>query len=202
MKPLKKVTKTVLCLMAGAMLFSSCATIAGGSKYYAHVTVNKYPHASIYYKNELKGYGSAAFKVPRPEANAFSVTVKQENCEDQSFKFTERSFRGWAFAGTIVTWTGVIQGIPLPWGVVVDLSTGALWKPDIMEKGVSKIDYKNFGYFIEYTGCKYIENQVETLPPAKTKYERLSELKDLLDKGALSQEEFEKEKKKILDETE
>jgi len=206
MKKLKKITKTALIVLTGAVLCSGCATIVGGNKYYAHVTVNKYPTASIYYNGELKGYGSVTFKAPRPEANAFSLTVKKENCDDQTFNFRERSFRGWAFVGTLVTWTGLsVNGgpwLPIPFGVIVDAATGAFWKPDIMEKGVSKIDYKNFTYTLEYTGCKYLESiqTQSTIPVRKTKVDKLKDLQSLLDKGTLTQEEFDKEKKKILDE--
>lgn len=42
--------------------------------------------------------------------------------------------------------------------------------------------------------------QPQPVQPMRTKAERLRELKELLDEGILNQEEFEMEKKKILDE--
>lgn len=140
----------ILCAM------TSCATIVGGKRYWAKVQVPDYPSAKIEYKGVYQGEGEASILVERREANNFSVTVKQEGCETEEKNFTQRSFRGWAFVGTVVGWTGLIPGtfIPLPWGIAVDGATGAWWKPDINEKGVSKVDYKHFVYRIEYTGCK------------------------------------------------
>ena len=181
------VAKMIFALAISGSLFSSCATIIGGSKYYAHVTVGNHPNANIYYVGNIQGKGYAAFKVPRVEANTFSVTIKEENCDNQKFDFKQRSFRGWALVGTIVTWTGTINGIPLPWGIAVDVASGALWKPDITEKGVTKTDYKHFNYFINYTGCKQDDTNKAVI---KTKTERLIELKELLDKAVLNQEEF------------
>jgi hypothetical protein len=184
---------------------SSCATIIGGSKYYAHVYVENHPNASISYKGVSGGYGSAVFKVPRSEANHFTITVSEENCAKQNFTFQQRKIRGWALAGTILGWTSIISGIPVPIGLFVDLGTGALWRPDIMEKGVSKIDIKNYNYIItNYNNCAPKEKTPTPIPNdpgnSKTKTDRLFELKILLDRGILTQEEFDKEKKKILDE--
>lgn len=86
-------------------------------------------------------------------------------CETQEFHFRERTFRGGAFLGTVVLWTGLYINedesvyIPLPWGTVVDIATGALWKPDITEEGIYKIDFNNYNYLINYTGCKVLEDR-------------------------------------------
>ncbi len=137
-------------------LFSSCATIIGGQKYWAKVQVPDYPTAKIEVDGDYQGTGEASLLVERRKANTFSVTIKQEGCETETRNFTQRVFRGWAFVGTVVGWTGIVPGtfIPLPWGIAVDGMTGAWWKPDINEKGVSKVDYKHFVYRIDYTGCK------------------------------------------------
>jgi len=191
----------LLMLLAIASILSSCATIIGGSKYYAKVQVPDHPNAKIEYKGDYQGTGEASFKAKRKEANNFSVTIKEEGCETQTKDFTQRKFRGWAFAGTVVGWTGLYSGIPLPWGVAVDLSTGALWKPDINENGVTKQDFNHYIYRIDYTGCKDRTNTKKELKiTTKSKADRLRELKQLLDEGILTQEEYEKEKKKILEE--
>ena len=143
----------VATLLISTLFFTSCATICGGSKYYAHVIVEDRPQAKIVYEGDTKGTGVANFKVKRKDANKFSFTVKEEGCDEQKFDFESRTFRGWAFAGTILGWTGTLNGIPLPWGVALDLITGAIWKPNVREKGVSKIDYKNFKYVVQYTNC-------------------------------------------------
>jgi hypothetical protein len=132
-------------------IFSSCATIIGGHRYRAHVNVNDHPDAIIKYKGMVVGQGSASFKVPRSEANKLEIKVKEQNCEEQTFEYTKRSFRGWAFVGTLVTFTSVYY---IPYGAIIDLANGALWKPDVHEKGVYKMNYNNFNYSIDYTGCE------------------------------------------------
>ena len=141
-------------VISSCFFMASCATIIGGSKYKAHITVKNHPNATITYKNGLVGKGTASIKVPRQEANKFYLEIKEEGCKTQIDSFTTRSFRGWAFAGTLIGWTGVTNaGIPLPWGIVTDLATGALWKPNVWEKGITKLDLKNYNYLIDYTGC-------------------------------------------------
>ncbi len=143
-----------LILLVTTGILSSCATIIGGSKYYAKVQVPDHPKAKIEYHGNYQGTGEAVFKAKRIEADYFSVTIKEKGCEKQTKNFTQRSFRIWAFAGTVLGWTGLINGIPLPWGIAVDVATGALWKPDINEKGVTKLDFNHYIYRIDYTGCK------------------------------------------------
>lgn len=181
-------------LVISSMLLSSCGVIIGGSKYYAHVTVENHPKAVISYDGNAKGIGEADFLAPRKDADSFSITVKEPGCDEQVFDFTEKSFRGWTLVGTLVTWTGTIGGIPVPWGLIVDGASGSFWKPNVYESGVSKINYKNFHYSLNYTGCPDEYNG----PILKTKAERLTELKRLLDEGILTLEEFNAEKKKIL----
>lgn len=195
----------------------SSGTIAGGSKYYAHVAVYGHPNATILVNNRPQGVGSAVFQVKRKDANKFALTIKEEGCESQNFKYKSRTFRGWALVGSIVTWTIMINGaIPLPVGVAVDLINGAYWKPSLFERGVSKMDYKHYAYNIEYTGCKAKEekqpilnnptpqptgnSQEELIIRAKQKADQLREMKKLLDEGILTQEEYDKEKRRILDE--
>lgn len=141
-------------IMATFSILSSCATIVGGSKYWAKVQVPDHPNAKIEYKEIYQGTGEASFKVKRKEANTFSVTISEEGCETQTKSFTRRTFRGWSLAGTIVTWTVSINYIPLPFGVIVDGATGAWWKPNINEKGITKQDFNHYIYSIDYTGCK------------------------------------------------
>jgi len=150
---MKKILYAIV-LFAAFSFLTSCATIVGGNKYWAHVEVPNHPNASIKYNNDVKGKGSATFKVKRTQANKLSIGVKDEGLEEQTFNFQKNTVRGWALLGTVVTWTGLYGGIPLPWGLVIDLANGALVKPNITEKGVSKIDYKNFKYTLDYDGTK------------------------------------------------
>lgn len=190
-------------LLIIVVLFSSCATIVGGSKYNAKVLVTGYPYAKIEHNGVYKGTGAANFKAARREANNFEITIKHDGCETQTTKFTQRTFRGWAFVGTVITWTGLsINGgpwLPIPFGVIVDGSTGSWWKPNTNEPGVSKIDHKNFVYAIDYTGCPTDESNKIPVSGTATKADKLRELKQLFEEGLITNEEYEKEKSEILD---
>ena len=187
-----------------SLFFSSCASIVGGTKYFAHVRVAGSQDAGIYVQNRLQGRGEAVFQVRRKDANKFSFTVKKDGCEDQSFNYRARTFRGWALVGSAVTFTYYV----VPIGVIVDLLNGSYWKPSLFERGVSKMDYKHYAYNVDYTGCKIQENKqviIQEVKPsllenAKGKADRLREMKKLLDDGILTQAEYEKEKAKILEE--
>lgn len=204
---MKKLFFILLCATT-TLLVSSCATIIGGAKYNAKVQVPNHPNATIIVNGQYKGTGEANFPVQRRHANELSITIEEENYEPETTVFTNKTFRGWAFVGTIVGWTGYITNpfILLPWGVVVDAATGAWWKPDITEKGVSKIDYDNFLYTINYNAIPKKQIDIDNINTEKeqipvnqqSKADKLRELKKLLDDGILTQEEYEKEKAKIL----
>lgn len=190
------ITKLFFCA-SFIICFSNCATIIGGDTYRAHVSVKDHPNAVIKYKGLNKGRGSASIVVKRSQANKFALTVEEEGCAPKSDTFTSRSLRVGALVASLLFTTGsTAGGIPLPWGLGLDLATGALWKPNVTENGVTKSDYKNFNYEIDYSGCVSINKTVEK----KSKADRLRELKDLLDKNILTKEEFEIEKKKVLSE--
>lgn len=137
-----------------SIFLTSCATIVGGSKYYAHIVVDHKPNAQIIYKGEVIGKGSATVQVKRSNADKFTFSVKEEGCDEQQYKYRSRSFRVAAFAASVIFWTGITpNNILLPWGTIIDLATGAVWKPNIMETGVSKEDLKNFTYLVTYSSC-------------------------------------------------
>ena len=161
LNPMKFTLTKLIPVVFGSLLLTSCATIVGGSKYNAHIVVNDRPNAKIIYQGQELGTGNATIKVKRKDANKLVLAVKEEGCPEQNFNYNSRTFRGWAFVGTIVTWTGVLNGTPLPWGMVVDLATGAVWKPNVSEKGVIKEDYKNFKYILDYQACAS-QNAVNT----------------------------------------
>lgn len=199
-----------LCFASIAFSFSSCATIIGGAKYNAKVQVPNHPDATISVNGEWKGKGEANFLVKRKDANKLNITVQEENCEPETVKYTRRSFRGWSFVGSLVGWTFWLTNAPyviIPAGVIVDACTGAWWKPDVTEKGVSKIDYDNFLYTITYKAIPLNKSTIKpeekdkepSNSPTKSKTEILRELKQLLDDGILTQEEYEKEKAKVLE---
>ncbi len=188
----------IFCLLG----FSSCATIFGGSKYVAHINIKGHRDAEIIYKERTIGYGATSLLVSRKHADRFTFKAQKDGCQPQEYKFKSKIFRGWSLAGSIIFWTGIAPpGIPLPYGVILDGATGAWWKPNVAERGISKGDYKNFYYTVSYDGCYNPFNASDEVISDEEliKFQKLRELKDLLDQGVLSKEEFDIEKKKILD---
>lgn len=182
-----------------AFTFQSCATICGGARYNATVKVPDHPMAKITVNGEYKGQGEVHFLYGRRNANELTIVVEEENCEPETTQFKSRVFRGWSFLGTII-----LDQIE---GVIIDAATGAWYKPDVKEPGITKIDYDNYLYTIPYSAKPkkevtppLVEPKKETVNAVpKSKADKLRELKQLLDEGILTQEEFEKEKKKILE---
>lgn len=154
-----------LTVIAISVLFSSCATIIGGAKYNAKVLVPNHPKATISYNGEYKGMGEANFKVKRRDADQVMITVQDEGYEPQTQAFMGRVFRGWSFLGTALGWSGFLTAgettLFIPWGIAVDAITGAWWKPDTSEKGISKEDFDHFIYTIPYDPVKLEEEQTE-----------------------------------------
>ena len=143
MSIIKQPILKLFCCLLIIISFSNCATIIGGSTYYANVSVKDHPNAVIKYKGVMKGKGTATILVQRKNANKFFVDIEEEGCVAKSDTFSSRSIRPAALVGTLLGWTGIVNGVPAPWGLGLDLLTGALWKPNVNEKGVSKEDFKN-----------------------------------------------------------
>tara|TARA_B100000809_G_C15137284_1_gene531237 strand:+ start:207 stop:719 length:513 start_codon:yes stop_codon:yes gene_type:complete len=141
-------------------ILTGCATIVGGGRYNAHIAVKNHPNASILYGGSYIGNGHTTIKVPRRDANNFSFKIKEEGCSEQKFNFERRTFRGWALAVSIPSWTLTISGAPIsiPLGLMIDLAGSVFWKPDIHEKFVSKTNHNNYNYIVDYTGCKANNN--------------------------------------------
>jgi len=139
-------------ILACVALFSSCATLVGGSSYNAHVIINNdHPKAQIIYQGEVKGYGTAIFKVPRVQANNFSFIVKEDGCPEQTYSYKFRTFRAEAFVGSIILSVGSVPlGVPVPYGPIIDFASGAIWKPNIHEAGISQESIKTFKYLVNY----------------------------------------------------
>jgi hypothetical protein len=97
--------------------FTSCATIIGGNKYRANISVIGAPDAKIIYQGMPVGQGYATVSVKRRNANRFSFSVKQRDCEEKVYYFNSRRFRTAAFIGSILGWTGILpNGLLLPLG--------------------------------------------------------------------------------------
>jgi len=220
---MKRLLFVFLSLAAFALSFSSCATIVGGAKYNARVRVPDHPNAKITINGRYQGNGEASMLVPRKDANQLSVTVQDGDDEPQTTVFNGRKFR----PGPLVFDLLFFWLPPIPVGVIVDAAAGAWWKPDENEAGVSKIDVDNYLYTITYrpnekkpnttnppvsapmpqTPAATTVSEPTVTPPTvspiqpltKSKTEVLRELKQLLNEGILTQEEYEKEKAKLLE---
>ena len=96
------------------VILSSCATIVGGSQYNAKVLVRDHRKAHIEYQGQTIGVGEASVRIARKNANKVTFKISQEGCEPQTTRFVQRSFRGWSFVGTVLGWTGLINGVPVP----------------------------------------------------------------------------------------
>jgi glycosyltransferase involved in cell wall biosynthesis len=92
------------------------------------------------------------------DANNLTFIIREEGCDEQEFAFKFRKFRWGALVGSVVGFTGTLGTVPFPFGTLVDLATGSLWKPNVFEKGISKENYKNYRYTLNYTGCSSINN--------------------------------------------
>lgn len=182
---------------------TSCATICGGQKYYAQVMVPNCPDAEISYNGQYVGRASTEFLVNRRDANKVVLSVSHPSYDTEIFEFHERQFRGWAFVGTILGWTGTTpNGILLPWGLVVDGATGSWWKPSVYEPGITKKDYKHYVYTLEYlrkVSEPIQENSESVIDNSKDDIAvRLEKLKELYESGLITSEEYENSRKNIL----
>ncbi len=145
--------KTILLLILPVLC--SCATITGGSKYYAHISVKDHPDALISQAGVPVGVGQAIVKQSRSRPGKLPITISEEGCIEQHVLFKDPVFRGWSFAASVVLGTGFTrQGFPIPWAPAIDLASGAVWKPSTKDGSVVKIDNNNFSYEIQYLGCE------------------------------------------------
>lgn len=150
---MKSIKSILVIAVIPSLVLTGCATIVGGSRYNAHIVVADNPDAKIVYQHEVIGTGNAYVKVPRSQADQFEFIVRQNGCEERKYSYHSKSFRTGAFIGTLICWTGLVGGIPIPWGAFLDFATGAIWKPNESEHNVIREDYKNFKYLVYYPNC-------------------------------------------------
>ena len=174
---------------------SSCATMFGGTSYNAQIVVKDNPKARIYYNGQHIGTGKAITRIPRNLANQLYFEIEEDGYLRETKRFVMRVMRGWAVAGSVITW-GYL-------GIIVDGSTGALWKPSTKERGVVKTNFTNYNYVLEYnrvpdskTTEKVIIKEVKS--DLRTTEEKLHDLKKLLDEGIINEDEYTHMKQKVL----
>lgn len=163
------------------------------------------PDAEVSYNGTFIGNSSAIFTVKRKDANKVVLSVNHPSYDPRVYTFDERSFRGWAFVGTLLFWTGsTSSGMLLPWGVLVDGLTGSWWKPSTGEAGVTKKNNRHYVYTLDYGLSPKHEapkpevvviNQVQSKDIAS----KLEEIKDLLDSGIITEEEYLSIRKRLLE---
>ena len=194
---MKRCVLGFLGFVAFILSFSSCATITGTAKYEALFQVPDHPHASIMVNGNYVGKGDGTISLKRRDANKLVVTIKEDNCREETTRFTKRSFRVGAYIGNL----GFTAFSPI--GFIVDFATGAVYKPNEKEEGVYEIDNTRFLYTVKYKAIpinshKAKEDKDTFIQQDMSKSDQLRELKRLFDEGILTQDEYEKEKAKIL----
>ncbi len=145
----------LLILFIVVIIVNGCATIFGGARYNAHISVVGHPNSSIYYQGEKKGNGKATFLVKRAQSDKLKITIKEAGCPDYTHKYDSKVPRLGAVLGTASEVAQMIlsQTIVIPLGSIIDFSTGAYWKPNVLNIDINKIDYDNFKYILDYPGC-------------------------------------------------
>jgi hypothetical protein len=159
------------------VLNSSCATLFTGTR--QNVSIDSNPQgADIIIDGQKMGTTPAKIKVDR-ELDALLYGGKKIQFELEGYKKL-----GYELDARLNTVSIINFFNPLFWGI--DIATGAITKYD---------NYYNFQLRpLEFNDTRSItESKME-------KYEKLVQLKKLLEDGVITQEEFEKEKAKILEE--
>jgi hypothetical protein len=126
------------------ILLNSCGVMFGGSKYQGTIVAKDHPNAEIYANGKKLGNGTATalFKRDQP----LVIEVKQEGCETKTQTF-EKSFRTGNFILSVFSF-GLI-------GLVVDLGTGASYKPNHKKNPeIQKVSDKDYTFNIDYSNCK------------------------------------------------
>ena len=167
-----KIQKLVLIAVVTSIICSSCATIFGGRNYNAIIKTNR-PNAEITVNNQYIGTGNGTIIIPRKDANKLNITLHEEGCEDTVFNFSSRKIRGVSLAVALAPSTiiasyltiisplnndpmtiaiGAILSLYLISPSLVDIiNFSTMYKPDIKEAGVYKINYKNYEYRLQST---------------------------------------------------
>ena len=126
-------------LMAMAITFSSCGVMFGGSKYQAKIVAKDHPNADIYVNGEKAGRGTATGLYHRNKP--LTVELKEEGCATTT-KTYKKAFRTGNFILSVVSW-GLL-------GLVVDLGTGASYKPDHRHNPeIKKVSDKEYEFNVE-----------------------------------------------------
>jgi hypothetical protein len=140
---MKKISIVAL-LLSMTILLNSCGVMFGGSKYNGTITVKDHPNAEIYVNGKKLGNGTATSLFPRNKVLA--VEVRESGCETKTQTFNN-VFRTGNFILSAFSW-GLL-------GILVDIATGASFKPDHKSNpSVKKESTKDFTFTVDAPVCK------------------------------------------------
>lgn len=170
MKKLKTLSKNLALFMAGSILISSCAS--------STIIMSNPPNANVYLDGQSVGVTPYKYTDTKIVGSINNLKLEKEGFETINTSFSRNEE---ADVGAIIG--GILLLFPFLWTM----------------KYKATHEYE----LIALSGnLQEIKSNVKPEDPSKnkSKAERLRELKQLLDEKILTKEEFEKEKKKILDE--
>lgn len=129
-----------------AFTFTGCGVMFGGSKFNATIVAKDHPSAKIYVNGNSVGEGTGS--VVHVRNRPMVVEVKQGGCESKTLTF-DNTFRTGNFILSAISW-GLI-------GIVIDLGTGAAYKPDHKSNpAIQRMSDKNFVFTVDYAECDKI----------------------------------------------
>ena len=115
----------------------------GGSKYQGTIIAKDHPNAEIYVNGKKMGNGQVSGLFPRDKS--LTVELKEPGCEPKTQTF-EKKFRTGNFILSVFSW-GLL-------GLVVDLGTGASYKPDHKHNpAVQKVSTKDYTFTVDMPAC-------------------------------------------------
>ncbi len=140
---MKKISNVLTLLTLLSFLFTSCGVMFGGSRFNGSIIAKDHSRAKIYVNGNQIGQGSAIGAFPRNRP--LTVELKQEGCDPKTQTF-DNTFRTGNFILSLISW-GLV-------GIVIDLGTGASFKPDhINNPAIQKMTTKNFIFTVDYSDC-------------------------------------------------
>jgi len=140
---MKLFSKVIVTLLLVSYVFSSCGVIFGGSRFSGSIIAKNHPDAYIYVNGNSLGKGTAIQSFPRNRPLA--VELREDGCAPVT-KTYDNTFRTGNFIASLLFW-GLL-------GVVVDLGTGASFKPDHKHNpAVLRMSDKNFVFTVDFDGC-------------------------------------------------
>jgi hypothetical protein len=105
------------------------------------------------------------------------LIINEIGCQPYTHKYSSKTPRLGPILGTASEITQMIlaQQIGIPLGSLIDLATGGYWKPNVKEPGLSKIDYDNFLYELDYPTCNitYTPTKQKEISKKRLNYEMI-----------------------------